>query len=87
MAITRKRIDVANARTMTSDTKVLGVTVDEWNRLFTGNFVQNLEADRKRGEILRLDEQLESIKWNIARVEREVVDSSLQHTSASPRST
>lgn len=49
--------------------------------------MQNLEADRKRGEILRRDEQLESIKQNIARVEREAVDSSLLHTSASPRST
>lgn len=87
MAITRKRIDVANARTMTSDTKVLGASVGEWNRLFTENFVQNLEADRKRGEILRRDEQLESIKQNIARVEREAVDSSLLHTSASPPST
>lgn len=71
MAITRKRINVANARTMTPDTKVLGASVSEWSELFTGNFVRHLEADRKRGEELRRNEQAESIHRNIARAELE----------------
>lgn len=46
----RKRIDLTNIRTMTPETIVLGATVAEWNRLFTGNFVENLKLDRLKAE-------------------------------------
>lgn len=47
----RKRFDFTNVRTMTPETVVLGATVAEWNRLFTGNFVENLELDRLRSKL------------------------------------
>lgn len=47
----RKRIDLTNIRTMTPETIILGATVAEWNRLFTGNFVENLKLDRLKAEL------------------------------------
>ncbi|WP_156481327.1 hypothetical protein [Herbaspirillum rubrisubalbicans] len=35
---------------MTPETQILGATVADWNRLFTGNFVKNLELDRLRAK-------------------------------------
>jgi hypothetical protein len=35
---------------MTPQTVVLGATVAEWEQLFTGNFVKNLELDYQRAQ-------------------------------------
>ena len=46
----RKKFDFINIPTLTPETMVLGATVAEWNRLFTGSFVENLKLDRLRAE-------------------------------------
>jgi hypothetical protein len=61
----RKRFDFKNVRTMTPETMVLGATVAEWKRLFTGNFVENLKLDLLRAEL-----EKDSVAGECSKIER-----------------